>query len=416
MKHCFAQGDLEVIKRFIQEAPKEDPFPLLERFVSQALVNCQVHILDYLEEEQGYSWKEADYIDLCSASGKSAQRLEFMQKRRKECSVDILRQALGNDHLNIYLYYSKEGFAADLDLVVEKGHLALIRQIYLSYDEQGREKTRSFVELGATRNQNGKEILAWFHSLTGKLVFAHQEYALLGNKELFLWCLRKGCLLDENTLLYAFCGENNLEIIKYIVENNPHLPVEKHMCVLVENNRVDVLTWLDQKGYRIPRDAFSTVGVDVLSWMEKRNYQLDKDMFSNSYFVEDRPLQTLLWLLQRDLFTLDSALYNDAFFLDSYEYFSYLKDNKIPLLELNLSYLCVVTSLEMFKQALEMAESVHSVENALGSLVRRENTIFLEILLSGDYKDWRKYVYDMAFRVSPDTAYWLKKKGYDKSE
>nr|WIL04957.1 hypothetical protein Cduv_477 [Cedratvirus duvanny] len=403
MKHCFAQGYLETIKRY-------NP-PLLERFTKEALLSCQEDVLTYLDE-QGYEWEENDFVDLCSAFGKSGQRLEFMQKRGKEYSCLVLREALRHGHLNIYLHYKKREFGVDLDLIAEKGHLALIRQIYLAYSEEGREKFSSFIELGAARNERGQEILCWLYSLRGKLSYVHQEYAFLGKQRLFLWSLDRGCRVDEDCLVCAFCGENNLDIIKYIVEKNPDLPIQEHMYILVENNRIDVLDYLHHRGYGLPRNAFSSIGVDVLQWMEKRDYKLDKDMFSNSFFLETNPVQTLTWLLRRNLKSLSSRLYEDAFLLDSYEYFLYLKEHGVPLEEVNLLYICRTTSLDMFREALEMTQSVTSCENALGSLICKENTTFLEVLLLDKYKEWREYVYKMALNISPDVAYWLKKKGY----
>nr|WIL03915.1 hypothetical protein Cplu_504 [Cedratvirus plubellavi] len=407
VKMCFAQGNLEMIKRL---RSLSEPLPFLQRFVREALLTCQEHILDYLEE-QGYEWDELDFIDLCSGSDKSGQRLEFMQKRRVEYSGEVLRGALVHGHVNIYLHYKKSEFGADLGLITEKGHLALVRQIYLSLDEESKEKFASFVEMGAARNERGKEILCWLYSLRGKLSYAHREYAFLGNLELFLWSLQKGCLLDVDCLVCAFCGDN-LDIIKYVVENNPNLPIEDNMYILVENNQIDALNYLHQRGYRLSRNSFSSVGIEVLEWLEKREYKLEPDMFNNSFFLETKPVETLTWLLKRDLISLNSSLYEDAFLLNSYEYFLYLKEHEVPLKEVNLLFICGLSNLDMFKQALEMAQSVTHCEDALGSLVLRENTAFLEILLLGEYKEWREHVYKMALDMSPDVAYWLKKKGY----
>jgi hypothetical protein len=407
-KRCFAQGNLEMIKR-LRSWP--EPLPLLERFVKEALLTCQEEVLDYLEE-QGYEFEEGDFVDLCSGSGKSGQRLEFMQKRGQEYSSLVLRTALARGHLDIYLNYKKREFGVDLDLIAEKGHLALVRQIYLPFDEETREKFSSFVEAGAAKNEKGKEILSWLYSLRGKLSYAHQEYAVLGNLKLFLWCLERGCVIDEDCLVCAFCGEDNLDIVKYIVESNPGLPIEKHMYILVENNRIDALNYLHQRGYRLPKDAFSSVGVEVLQWMEEREYKLNPDMFRESFFLETKPVETLTWLLKRNLKSLNSGLYEDAFLLDNYEYFLYLKENKVPMDKTNLLFICSITNLDMFKQVLEMNQGIKHCENALGSLIFRENTAFLEILLLGEYKEWREYVYKTALKISPDVAYWLKKKGY----
>ncbi|SPN78911.1 Ankyrin repeat-containing protein [Brazilian cedratvirus IHUMI] len=405
MKLCFAQGNLEQIRRF-------NP-PLLQRFAGQALLNFQSKVLDYLVE-RGYEWREADLLYLCSVSGLTEQRLEFIQRIGLKPGCLPLCRSLLNHHLEIYLFY-KDGQdkKLDLDLLSQMGHLELVKEIYLSCIEEEKDRFSSFIEAGAARGQKGKEILSWLYSVRGRLGHAHREYALLGNHEMFIWCVERGAELDQDCLISALCGENNLETVRYILERNPRLIVEEHMSILVETDSVQVLDYLHSKGYRVPADALSSISVKVLRWMESREYKLDKSMFVDPFFMEIEPVQTLQWLLKRELISLQPSLYDDAFITDSREYFLYLVEKKVPLLQVNLFFLSAVTNEETFREALSMTDDMTQIEEGFSALVDREHTLFLDMLLSDKLSEWKSMVYKMACeRKSLDLAYWMRRKGY----
>lgn len=407
MKLCFAQDNLEIIEMF-------NP-PLLDRFVREALTNFSPRVLDYAVE-LGYQFNQGSFMELCSGSGKSELRLEFMKRHGKIFSSSvarqaIVRQALWYDHVNIFLHYAKIR-DTETDLLAEKGHFDMVKEIYFSHAEDNRKGISLCIEAGASKGEKGEEILSWLYSEGGELCYAHTNYAFSGNLGMFLWCMERGCQITQDCLVCAFCG-GDLEVIKYIVERRPQLPVEENMYILVENDRVEALDYLHEQGYRLPVDAFSTVSIKVLQWMEKREYTLTKSMFSNSLFPKESAVQTFSWLLERELITLSPKYYEDALIMDSFEFFTHLKQQGLVLRETELLYLSCSTNVEMFRQTLEMLKKITWDDNSLASLVCAEDTTHLEIILS--HKHIRldiQEIYDIVTERSPDVAYWLRRKGY----
>ncbi len=153
--------------------------------------------------------------------------------------------------------------------------------------------------------------------------------SLGGHLEILIWAINNKCYLDESIIYYAAAIENNLNIIKWLHENNYEWDY-KTCNGAAEKGHLELLKWLLKNGCGFVEDicvsAAASGNLDMLKWLKEIGCKLNQDVCVNAIIY--RHLHILEWAVENGC-ELNERILNNAIVRGYNEITSWIKNRYI---------------------------------------------------------------------------------------